>query len=96
MARSDPAPALRLLLTHVSRAVPPHHPRTERSLASVACALHALEGPFPRLLSPEDILMGCFLNRTATGAHPRWGLSALQRVPQGLAVLGPELHEALG
>ena len=39
--------------------------------------------------------MGCFLNWTATGATPRWGLSALQRVPQGLAVSGPTLHEAL-
>ena len=81
---------------HVSRALPPHHPRTERSLAAVACALHALEGPFPRLLSLEDILLGCFLHWTDRGADPRWGLSALQRVPQGLAVSGPVLHEALG
>ena len=33
---------------------------------------------------------------TAMGADPRWGLSALQRVPQGLAVSGPALHKALG
>ena len=55
---------------------------------SVACALHALEEQPPSLLSLEDILMGCFLNQTATGADPRWGLSALQRVTQGLAVSG--------
>ena len=66
MARSDPAPALRLWLTHVSRALPPHHPRTERSLSSAAYVLHALQGPFPRLVSVEDILMGCFLHWTAT------------------------------
>ena len=93
MARSDPAPALCLWLAHVSRALPPHHPRTERSLARVACALHALEGRFPRLLSLEDILMGCFLHWTATGAHRAWGLSAMQRVPPHLAVSGPALHE---
>ena len=40
--------------------------------------------------------MGCFLHWTDTGADPRWGLLALQRVPQGLAVSGPALHEALG
>ena len=39
--------------------------------------------------------MGCFLNWTATGANPRWGLSALRRVPQGLAVSGPALQKAL-
>ena len=39
--------------------------------------------------------MGCFPNCTATGARPRWGVLALYRVPQGLAVLGPTLHEAL-
>ena len=77
-------------------AAPPHHPRTEGSLAAVACALHALEGPVPRLLSKEDILMGCFLRWADTGADPKRGLSALQRVPQGRAVSGPALHEALG
>ena len=30
------------------------------------------------------------------GRAPRWGPSALQRVPQGLAVWGPALHKALG
>ena len=89
-ARSDPAPALRLRLTHAKRALPPpHHPRTERSLAAVACALHALQGPSPRLLGLEDILMGCFLHWTDTGADPRWGLSALQCVPQRLGSVGP-------
>ena len=62
MARSDPAPALRLWLARVSHALPPRLPRTERSLASVACALHALEEQPPSLLSLEDILMGCFPN----------------------------------
>ena len=42
--------------------------------------------------------MGCFVHSAATGAEPQWGLSArglsaLQRVPQGLAVSGPALHE---
>ena len=27
--------------------------------------------------------MGCFLHWTAKGADPQWGLSVLQRVPQG-------------
>ena len=40
--------------------------------------------------------MGSFLSWTGTGAHPRWGLSPLNRVPQGLAILGPALQEALG
>ena len=40
--------------------------------------------------------MGCFLNWTATGADPRWGLSPLQRIPHGLAVSGPTLREAFG
>ena len=39
--------------------------------------------------------MGCFLNWTATGADPRWGLSTLHCVPQGLAVSRPALHGAL-
>ena len=96
MAQCDPAPALRLWLAHVSQALPPRLPHTERSLASVAYALHALGERPPSLLSLEDILMGCFLHWTATGADLRWGLSALQRIPQGLPVSGPALHEALG
>ena len=40
--------------------------------------------------------MGCFLNWTDTSANPRWGLSPLNCVPQGLAVWGPALNEALG
>ena len=40
--------------------------------------------------------MGCFLSWTGTGAHPRWGLSPLNCVPQGLALSGPALHEAFG
>ena len=59
---------------------------TEGSLAAVACALHTLKGPVPRLLSMEDILLGCFLHWTDTGTAPRWGLVTLQYVPQGLAV----------
>ena len=44
MARCDPAPALRLWLTHVSQALPARLPRSEQSLASVTCALHPLGG----------------------------------------------------
>ena len=55
----------------------PRLPRTERSLASVACALHALGERPPSFLSLEDILMGCFLHWTATGEGPGWGLSAV-------------------
>ena len=57
--------------------------------------MHSLAVQFPSLISLEDILMGCFLHWTATGADLRWGLSALQRVPKGLAVSGPALHKAL-
>ena len=96
VARGDPAPALRRWLAQVSRALPPRRQRSEGTLAAVACALYALEGPAPRLLRLEDILMGCFLHWTDTGANPRWGWSTLQCVPQGLAVSGPALHEALG
>ena len=75
---------------------PPCLPRTERSLASVACALHALRERPPGLRSLEHILMACFLHRTATRADPGWGLSTMQRILQRLAVSGPSLHEALG
>ena len=40
--------------------------------------------------------MGCFLHRMAMGADPKWGLLALQRVPQGLAVSGPARPSAGG
>ena len=63
---------------------------------TVACARYALEGPAPRLLRLEDILMGCVLSWTGTGAHPRLGLSPVNCVPQGLAISGPALDEALG
>ena len=96
VARSDPAPAIRRWPAQVSRSLPPRSPRSEDALATVACARYALEGPAPRLLRLEDILMGCFLSWTGTGAHPRWGLSPLKCVPQGLAISGPALHEALG
>ena len=62
------------LNAHVSRALPPRRQRSEGILAAVTCALHALEGPAPRLLRLEDILMGCFLHRRGTGANPRWQL----------------------
>ena len=62
VARSDPALAIRRWLTQVSRSVPPRGHRSEGALATVACALYALEGPAPRLLRLEDILMGCFLS----------------------------------
>ena len=95
MTRCDPAPALRLWLSHVSHALPTRLSRSEQSLASVACALHVLGGLLPCHLCLEDILLGCFLNWTAAGADREWVLSALQRVPQGLAVSAPTLHEAL-
>ena len=57
--------------------------------------LHVLGGLHPSHLCLDDILMGCFLHWTATGADRRWVLSALQRVPHGLALSGPALHEAL-
>ena len=96
VAWSDPAPAIRRWLAEVSHSLPPRSPRSEGALATVACALYALEGPAPRLLRLEDILMGCFLSLTGTGAHPRWGLPPLNCVPQGLALSGPALPEALG
>ena len=96
MARRDPAPAVRCWLAQVSRSLPPRSHRLDRALATVACALYAVEGPAPRLLRLEDIFMGCFLSWTDTGANPKWGLFPLNCVPQGLAVSGPALHEALG
>ena len=96
MTRCNPAPTLRLWLSHVSQALPTRLLRSEQSLASVVYALHILGGLLPSHLCLEDILMGCFLHWTATGADRRWVLSALQRVPQRLAVSGPALHEALG
>ena len=96
VARGDPAPAVRRWLAQVSRALPPCRQCSEGTLAAVACALYALEGPAPHLLRLEDILMGCFLHWTDMGANPRWGLPTLQCVPQGLAVSGPALQGALG
>ena len=96
MVRCDPAPALRLWLTHVSQALPPLPPahravRRERRL----CAAR-LRGAAPSLFSQEDIFLGCFFHWTAMAADLKWWLSALQCVPQGLAVSGPALHQALG
>ena len=82
VARSDLAPAIRRWLAQVSRSLPPRSHRSEGALATVACALYALERPAPRLLRLWDILMGCFLSWTAAGAHPRWGLSPLNCVLQ--------------
>ena len=62
VARGNPAPALRLWLALVSRALPPRHQRSERTLAAVAYSLHALKGPAPHLLYMEDILIKCFLH----------------------------------
>ena len=45
---------------HLNDVAPPLPPR----------ALHALEGPFPRLLSLQDIVMGCFLKWMAAGTPP--------------------------
>ena len=81
VGRGDLAPALRLSLAHLSRALPPRRQRSEGTLAAVACALYALEGPAPRLLRVEDILMGCFLHWMDTGAKPRWGPLTMQCVP---------------
>ena len=81
VARSDLAPAIRRWLAQVSRSLPPRSPHSEDALATIACARYALEGPAPRLHRLEDILMGCFLSWTGTGAHPRWGLSPLNCVP---------------
>ena len=94
MAWYDPAPALRLWLGHVTRSLPVGLPRTEGSLERVTCMLHVLGALLPRQLSLEDILMGCFLYWTATGADSQWVLSALQRVPQGLAIAWATIHKA--
>ena len=64
-------------------------PQSKQSLAS-----DALSGLPPHRTTFEDILMGCFLHWTATGADPLGNLPALQRVAWGLGASRPALHEA--
>ena len=91
VARSDPAPAIRRWLAQVSRSLPPCGHRSEGALATVTCALYALEGPAPRLLHLEDIHWreGVRISRVAPLLAPLWDLGPLPARRAGAAAPQP-------
>ena len=95
MARSNSAPALRLWLAHVSHAQPPAPPaHTKVPRERCLCAARPL-GAASQPPQPGGHPHGVLPQLDGHGRGRWMGAVTPQRVPQGVAVSWPALHEAL-